>query len=359
MLPIYEAKIVDEQDGLLCISIVDDPAIESQLLLFNKNKFQTFSIQNEEQQIILGAIMIADKLIYRYSEELGEYYIKYSAETIKQMSQKMMKDHTFENISFNHDGQLVTGIEMLECFLKDTAKGINPKGFEDIADGSLFASFKVTDKSLWDKIKSLNGGFSLEGMFGVEKAKYSKKQEKQTMLKKFKKITKKLLLKYASVETKEGVTLFWEGEEALQVGDEVYTEVDGDRLKLEDGEYHTEDGTTITVEGGLVTYISTETEMEDETPAEIETVEDVIEVVEDVVEDVVEEVVEDVVVEETVDLATEIEALKAEIEALKKAVEEIKGTPAEEAVEEAYKKFAKQKQRNIMFGGSPTLVGIR
>ena len=53
---------------------------------------------------------------------------------------------------------------MVSFFIKDTAKGINPAGFESVSDGSLFASFKILDDSLWEEIKTSGklNGFSLE-----------------------------------------------------------------------------------------------------------------------------------------------------------------------------------------------------
>jgi len=59
---------------------------------------------------------------------------------------------------------------MTEFFIKNTAKGLNPKGFEDVTEGSLFATFKVMDEALWQEIKNSGklNGFSLEIMANLE-----------------------------------------------------------------------------------------------------------------------------------------------------------------------------------------------
>ncbi len=60
---------------------------------------------------------------------------------------------------------MIDGVVMVEYFIKDTEKGINPKGFEDIADGSLFVTYKIEDEKLWDEIVSPDSefkGFSIE-----------------------------------------------------------------------------------------------------------------------------------------------------------------------------------------------------
>ena len=66
-------------------------------------------------------------------------------------------------------GTDVDSVEMLQCFIKDTENGIDPKGFEDIEDGSLFGMFRVTDDALWQDIKSGKfKGFSMEIFYDIE-----------------------------------------------------------------------------------------------------------------------------------------------------------------------------------------------
>ena len=67
----------------------------------------------------------------------------------------------------------------MNTFIKDTNKGINPAGFDDISDGSLFATFKVRNPKVWEYIK--NGtfkGFSIEGLFGFEQVDEETNDEK-------------------------------------------------------------------------------------------------------------------------------------------------------------------------------------
>ena len=114
--------------------------------------------------------MRCDFPIYRYTKEIGEFYITYSADVIKQMSQKMFKDGNQNNINLMHqEGSDVDGVEMFQCFIKDDEKGISPVGFEDIENGSLFAAFKVENDEVWKSIKDGTfSGYSLEGCFELE-----------------------------------------------------------------------------------------------------------------------------------------------------------------------------------------------
>lgn len=169
-LPIFEAKITDENLGMYTISFVDYPAVESDWLSFDKQKETVkFSVENEEQRIVMGVVMRADYLIYRRTESGYEYYITYSPDTIRLMARKYLKDGFQNNVDLQHDGNLIDGVEMEEMFIKDSENGISPKGFEDISDGSLFARFKVVNDDVWNEIKEGKyNGFSLEGYFEVE-----------------------------------------------------------------------------------------------------------------------------------------------------------------------------------------------
>jgi len=174
ILPIYIAEITDDIEGISAISLVDSPAVESDFLKFSKDKIKlNFKIENEEKRLVTGVVMRCDYPIYRIGVSGYEYYIIFNKETIIKMTEKMLKDNTFNNINLEHnDKRFVEGVNLRELFIKDTDKGINPKGFEDITNGSLFATYHVTNDEIWDEIK--NGtfnGFSLEGLFTVNEQK--------------------------------------------------------------------------------------------------------------------------------------------------------------------------------------------
>ena len=166
-IPIYNAEILDAECGIDRISLVNDPAVDAYFVSFSKDKIQQMFTTNEEQKMITGVVMRCDYPIYRNDEHLGEYYINFSADVIKQMAQKLLRDNNQNNVNIEHMfNSDVEGVEMVELFIKDRNKGKNPTGFEDINDGSLFATFKVYNQDIWQQIK--NGtfkGYSLEGFF--------------------------------------------------------------------------------------------------------------------------------------------------------------------------------------------------
>lgn len=166
-LPIYKATISDEEAGMYCISLVDDPAVEVNFVYFeNEKKPMLFSVQDEEKRLVRGVIMECDKLIYRRTIEGFEFYITFDAPTIRLMAQKYLRDGFQNNVDTQHNDQLESGVEMVQWFISDKENGVNPKGFEDINDHSLFAEFKVENDEIWNSIKDGTfRGFSLAGFF--------------------------------------------------------------------------------------------------------------------------------------------------------------------------------------------------
>ena len=130
-----------------------------------------FAITNESEHIISGPLMLADELIYRNNEKFGEHYVKFTAETIKQIAIKFAKKKYQNHVNLMHDqNQIVDGCTMFESWIVDKSRGVQAmEGFEDVADGSWFGSFYVENPEVWSKIKSGElKGFSVEGLFDYE-----------------------------------------------------------------------------------------------------------------------------------------------------------------------------------------------
>lgn len=133
---------------------------------------QAFAIQDEEKRIISGPLMIANQKIYRNDPELGEYEVFFSPETIKKIAIKLAKKGFQNNINLMHRADMqIPGVTLFEIFQSDKSRGIMPmKGFEDLADGTLFGSMFVENDVAWQMVKDgLIKGFSVEGNFGMKK----------------------------------------------------------------------------------------------------------------------------------------------------------------------------------------------
>ena len=274
-IPVYRALVDDDDTGMLRISLVDDPAVQSNFLAFGAQKrVQMYAVQDEEKRLVLGVVMRADFPIYRRDDKNGEYYVIYTADTIRAMAEKYLAEGRQNEVNLMHrEGSDVDGVNMVQYFIKGGAVDI--AGFDDIADGSLFAEFHVTNDEVWDAIKDgTYRGFSLEGVFDLmpEQDKPFIEEVVDTLNGIFSKILKpkklenmkkkglmarlaRLLVEMGNVTTDKGV-LAWDGDEDLKAGDAVYIEdEDGNRTQAADGDYTTADGKVIVVAGGEVSEI--------------------------------------------------------------------------------------------------------
>jgi hypothetical protein len=159
-LPIYNI-VLGDCEGISKMSLVEFPAVESNFLAFEEQKPLQFSI-NEEERIVFGPSLRADFPIYRFNQIMGEFYVVFSKETIKELYEKFMIEQKFNNVNLEHTTD-TNGVFLIQSFLKDTEHGIDPKGFEECENGSWFTGYKVLNDEVWEKVKEGTfQGFSVE-----------------------------------------------------------------------------------------------------------------------------------------------------------------------------------------------------
>ena len=333
-IPVFDALITDDECGMNKISLVDAPAVDVDFLSFSAHKqTQMYSVSDEEKRIVRGVIMRADYPLYRRDNVKGEYYVIYKADTIRKMAEKYLLESKQNEVNLEHqDNSDVDGVQMVQWFIKDSANGINPMGFEDIADGSLFAEFHVVNDEVWASIKDgTYKGFSLEGLFDLQPEQnksevesivdsldgiFSKlyKDNKMSKLEKFKEALSKILMECGSVTTDQGI-IYWESDEDLKEGDEVFVEdAEGNRTPAPSGDYTTEDGKVVVVVEGKV--------------AEIKDAEAEVAPIEEPVEEEVEGADEDAPAEEPVDAPAEEPTEEPKEDDLEKRLAELESVVA-------------------------------
>ena len=275
-IPVYNAIISDAETGMFKISLVDDPAVMSNFQAFDKQNIpQMYAIQDEEKRLVRGVVMRADFPIYRRDDKMGEYYIIYKADQIRIMAEKYLAESRQNDVNVMHRKDSdVDGVQMVQYFIK--GDGVSVEGFDECADGSLFAEFHIINDDIWDEIKAgTYKGFSLEGVFDMQPEtdadeiqdivdkldgafrKLFKNNNNKIMskLKKLKAALAKAFAALGNVTTDKGI-LAWDGDEDLKAGYKIYLEdAEGNRTPAEDGDYRTEDGKTIVVVGGQVAEI--------------------------------------------------------------------------------------------------------
>jgi hypothetical protein len=165
-IPVFDAILDDDMDGISAIAIVETPAMEVNWALFNKNDKQKFSIE-EEKMVITYPLIVADKPIYR--NEPYEHYIKFNKEVIKDIALRFHMDGV-NNFNKNHtNDEIKDKMFIFESWLKGKNDKSNDMGFSDISEGSLMVSIQVVDKEYWEKeIKSGNfKGLSMEAFYSM------------------------------------------------------------------------------------------------------------------------------------------------------------------------------------------------
>lgn len=246
----------NDESGMSAISLVQFPAVERNFLKFDKNSKKKYKF-NQEKHIISGIVALADVPIYRYSPEMGEYWVVFDKETIRTMVEKYAESGLYNSVNLGHDeNRQVKDCFLIESYIIDKERGICPKEFEDAPDGSWIASFKVEDENLWEQIK--NGtefnGFSLEGMFELEEyMNFSSdvnilKQINQEIMKLSKIALRNLILRFEDVNTDKGIITV-DGDIAIDAA------VFVGENPAEDGEYALEDGRILVIADGKIAEI--------------------------------------------------------------------------------------------------------
>ena len=168
--------IIDEQmelSGIDAISIVENPAIEENWIALNEQpKEYHFAEVDKEKKIIMGAMLVPDKPIYRRDEENGEYYIYFSKDTIRKCMEMFFQNGNQSNATFEHQ-ETIKGLTMVESWIvEDTEKDKSNLYNLNVPVGTWMGTIKVENEVIWkDYIKTGKvKGFSIEGYF-ADKAK--------------------------------------------------------------------------------------------------------------------------------------------------------------------------------------------
>ena len=164
---IIELILDEEQDdiGVDAISIVESPAIESDFVAL-KNQDIKLAEVDKEKKILMGALLIPNKPIYRNGSE-GEYYIYFSKDTIVKASQMFLQNGKQSNSTLEH-AQALNGLTLVESWIvEDKTKDKTALYGVDVPVGTWMGSVKVNNDDVWNEYVKTNKvkGFSIEGYF--------------------------------------------------------------------------------------------------------------------------------------------------------------------------------------------------
>jgi len=159
--------VLDDKDaiGVEAISVVSDPAIESDFIALNSQEIKLAEI-NKEKRLLMGALLIPKKPIYRRNKD-DEYYIYFSKDTIVKASQMYLQNGNQSQSTLEHKQEL-KGLTLVESWIvEDKTKDKTALYNLDVPVGTWMGSVKVENDDIWnDYVKTGKvKGFSIEGYF--------------------------------------------------------------------------------------------------------------------------------------------------------------------------------------------------
>jgi hypothetical protein len=136
-----------------------------------ENSKQIFSFQEDDKQmVVVGPAMIPNKKIVRADMLGNKYYVYFSEETIKQISEKFMKrgytkdsQHDIQHMGPGERDVYVAESWIIEDPEHDKA---GMYGFKDLPKGTWMVKMRVLNKEVWKLVKEGHlRGFSVSGYF--------------------------------------------------------------------------------------------------------------------------------------------------------------------------------------------------
>ena len=154
-----------EESGIEAISIVESPAIESDFVALKAEEIKLAEVDTDKR-ILLGALLIPNKPIYRTGDE-GDYYIFFSKDTIVKASQMYLKNGYQNNSTLEHEKAL-NGLTLVESWIvEDEVQDKSRKYGLDVPVGTWMGAVKVNNENIWQEYVKTSKvkGFSIEGYF--------------------------------------------------------------------------------------------------------------------------------------------------------------------------------------------------
>ena len=174
----YKVGIDSETEA---ISMVTEPAIESDFVFFSKDKdIVKEAFSSDEKHMVYGAVLRPDFPIYRYDGE-NEYYLEFTSESIERMARDYMMNYRQGNVTIQHE-EYANEVFMVESWIKqdmDKDKSVSVGLDKSLPIGTWFCGFYVNNNDVWERIRSKElKGFSVEAMIDLEDfAKVNKEDE--------------------------------------------------------------------------------------------------------------------------------------------------------------------------------------
>jgi hypothetical protein len=174
-MKLFELTIDDDfLDEVFAISLVGEPAIESNFVWFDKEKVSFKKIDNEKR-IVVGPILIPNKKIFRIDGEGNGYEVFFSPETVEKLAQNYLKRKYTDKATVEHE-EKVKGVHLVESWIKTSKLDKSNSYGLNLPVGTWMGTMKIDNDEVWNEYIK-NGevkGFSIEGLFTHDLVKAGK-----------------------------------------------------------------------------------------------------------------------------------------------------------------------------------------
>lgn len=159
--------IIDEESEVAveAISIVESGAIEEDFVALKSQEVKLAEV-DKERRILMGALLVPNKPIYRKNGE-DEYYIYFSKDTVLKASQMYLMQGNQNNATMEHQYE-INGLSLVESWIvEDKVHDKSVKYGMDLPLGTWVGSVKVSNDKIWNEFVKTGvvKSFSIEGYF--------------------------------------------------------------------------------------------------------------------------------------------------------------------------------------------------
>lgn len=184
-IPIFNFKIREDgtSTGMIGISIVDEPAIQSSFEKFNEvnNQVKYIALKDEKgnyKKELLGAALRPDIPILRKDENNDYYYGIFEKETIEIIRNKFHKQKLTDQVNLQHDENKKIDAYLIESYIisnQEQLNAVKSMGLENVEVGAWIVRYKIENDQVFNEaLEGKYTGFSIEILLDRELAELSK-----------------------------------------------------------------------------------------------------------------------------------------------------------------------------------------
>ena len=161
---------VTYDSDVYAISLVEEPAIEETFVYLHAEKPHQICLEKEDKHLIVGAVLIPDKPIYR-NQGGEEFYIQFSKETIEKLAYEYLMNGRMYSTTTDHQ-DIADDVVVVESWIKASQNDKSLDYGMDLPIGTWLVAMKCNNEEVWQRVKDGElRGFSIESFVSLEEIK--------------------------------------------------------------------------------------------------------------------------------------------------------------------------------------------